>query len=452
MKKPILLISVFLVFATSVLSQAQQDTTNQVQAEQDTIADDENIKTGFSFGGVPALSYDADLGFLYGIILNVYHFGDGSNYPNYNHSLYLEWSRTTKGSGKNQLIFDSKKLIKGIRTTIELSYLTEQALNFYGFNGSNASLVEQYKDEMDPEYKSRLYYRHDRKYFLARFDFQGNIIGKKLRWMAGYSHVRNYASTLDVAKLNKGKTDSELLPDSTTLYDDYVAWGVIPEDEKEGGVENQIKAGLIYDTRDNEANPMKGIWEEVMFLTVPSFLGNEHYYTKLILTHRQYFTIIKKKMNFAYRVSYQPKIYGNIPFYSLPFTQSTFRVRDGLGGSKTLRGIYRNRIVGDDLFFANFELRWKFLQTVIAKQNFYIAFFPYLDAGMVTKNHDIDISQVPIERQNEFGTETDNLHLAYGAGLAFALNDNFIINTTYGMSNNVSDGRNSLYITLNFLF
>ena len=452
MTKISILVLIFTITGISLFAQVQPDTTAQNQTKQDTTAEEENIKTGLSFGAVPALSYDSDLGFLYGIILNLYHFGDGSNYPNYNHSLYIEWSRTTKGSGKNQIIFDSKKLIKGIRTTVELSYLTEKSLDFYGFNGSNAMFIKQYTDETDPKYKSRLYYRHDRKYLRARFDFQGNITGEKLRWMAGYSHIRNYAETIDVDNLNKGKDDSDTLPHVNTLYDDYVKWGVIPEDEKDGGVENQIKAGLIYDTRDNEANPMKGIWEEIMFVTVPSFLGNKHYYTKLILTHRQYLTIIKKKMNFAYRLSYQPKIYGDIPFYSLPFVQSTFRVRNGLGGSKTLRGIYRNRIVGDDFLFANFEVRWKFLETVVAKQNFYIAFFPYLDAGMLTKNHNIDISNVPNDRLDEFGTGNDNLHLAYGAGLAFALNHNFIVNVTYGMSNNVGDGRNSLYITLNFLF
>lgn len=452
MKKISLIISFFVIFASPILAQLQQDTTAQNTTQQDTTAKKENIKTGLSPGGVPALSYDADMGFLYGIILTLYDFGDGSNYPNHDHSVYLEWSRTTKGSGKNQLIFDSKKLIKGIRTSLELSYFTEKALDFYGFNGSNASFIQQYTNESDLEYKSRLYYRHDRKYLLARFDFQGNLKGEKLRWIAGYSHVRNHAETIDVDNLNKGKDDSDTLPHVNTLYDDYVDWGVIPEDEKDGGIENQIKVGLIFDTRDNDANPMKGIWEEAMLVTVPSFLGNKHHYTKLVLTHRQYFTIIKKKMNFAYRVSYQPKLFGEIPFYSLPFTQSTFRVRDGLGGAKTLRGIYRNRIVGDDFLFANFEVRWKFIETIIAKQNFYIAFYPYLDAGMVTKNHEIDISQVPAERLSEFGTGNDNLHLAYGAGLAFALNHNFIVNVTYGMSNTVSDGRNSLYVTLNFLF
>jgi hypothetical protein len=189
-----------------------------------------------------------------------------------------------------------------------------------------------------------------------------------------------------------------------------------------------------------------------MIVTVPSFLGNKHSYSKLIINHHQYFTIIKRKMNFAYRLSYQPKIYGEIPFYSLPFVQSAVRVRDGLGGSKSLRGIYRNRIVGNDFVFANFELRWKFFQKVILNQNFYMAIFPFLDAGMVTKEYNIDTTNVPLYRQDEFNAGKESLHLSYGTGLALVLNDNFIVNVTYGLSNTVYDGRNSLYITLNFLF
>ena len=71
---------------------------------------------------------------------------------------------------------------------------------------------------------------------------------------------------------------------------------------------------------------------------------------------------------------------------------------------------------------------------------------------MVTKKYDIDLTNVPLERKPEFEAGKESLHYSYGAGLAFAMNDNFIVNVTYGMSSTVYDGRNSLYITLNFLF
>ena len=86
--------------------------------DQDTVKNKkkEKIKTGFSLGGVPVVAYDADIGFKYGALVNLYWFGDGSRYPMYDHSVYLEWSRTTKGNGINQITYDTDKLIPGIRS------------------------------------------------------------------------------------------------------------------------------------------------------------------------------------------------------------------------------------------------------------------------------------------------------------------------------------------------
>ena len=79
--------------------------------DSDTIssAKEEKVKTGFSLGGVPVVAYDADIGFKYGALVNFYWFGDGSRYPMYDHSLYLEWSRTTKGNGINQITYDQER-------------------------------------------------------------------------------------------------------------------------------------------------------------------------------------------------------------------------------------------------------------------------------------------------------------------------------------------------------
>jgi len=80
--------------------------------ESDTISSSrgEKIKTGFSLGGVPVVAFDSDIGFKYGALVNLYWFGDGSRYPLYDHSVYLEWSRTTKGNGINQITYESDKL------------------------------------------------------------------------------------------------------------------------------------------------------------------------------------------------------------------------------------------------------------------------------------------------------------------------------------------------------
>ncbi|MCD4769041.1 MAG: hypothetical protein K8R35_02595, partial [Bacteroidales bacterium] len=108
------------------------------------IAQEENIKTGWNLGALPAVSYNTDLGFQYGAFMNLYHYGDGANYPAYNHSLYFEVSRYTKGSSTYRFMYDSDVLIPGISLTTDLSYLTDAAFDFYGFNGYKAVYNESF--------------------------------------------------------------------------------------------------------------------------------------------------------------------------------------------------------------------------------------------------------------------------------------------------------------------
>ena len=149
----------FLAISTISLSLFGQET--------DTVSSSsgEKIKTGFSLGGVPVVAYDSDIGFKYGALVNLYWFGDGSRYPLYDHSVYLEWSRTTKGNGINQITYESDKLLPGIRSLFEASYLTEKALDFYGFNGYQAVYDLDFEEEgMDQHgFANRLYYRHSRQ-------------------------------------------------------------------------------------------------------------------------------------------------------------------------------------------------------------------------------------------------------------------------------------------------
>jgi hypothetical protein len=416
-----------------------------------TIKKKEKMKKGWNFGAVPALGFDSDIGIQYGVVSNIYHYGNGDIYPRYKHSIYAEWSRTTKGSGINLIKYDSEYLIPKIRFNAELGYFTEQALYFYGFNGYQAFYNADYENKNSAAYKSKMFYRVDRKLTRIKFDFEGSLVERKLRWLLGYTYFNNKIRRVNFSQLNKGRSSSDQLKDTTLLYDDYVQWGIIPEDQKNGGVTNFVKIGLIYDTRDNEPNPMKGIWTEAMLWTAPSFIDNRFPFTKFILTHRQYFTLKKEVLNLAYRVSYQARIAGDIPFYMLPFIYNSTIIRDGLGGGKTIRGVLRNRIVGDDLLYGNLEVRWKFLRMVKFNQNFYFALVAFTDAGMVTGKYKFNTTNPEAMAYLRQGAN-ERLHQSVGLGMYAAMNQNFIVSCNYGVATDSRDGNSGLYIGLDFLY
>jgi outer membrane protein assembly factor BamA len=296
----------------------------------------------------------------------------------------------------------------------------------------------------------------DRSMLRLRSNFQGKIIGRKLRWFAGVAHYNLGFDSVDITRLNKGKEGDKLLPDVDGLYDLYVKQGIIPADQAKGGAVTNLSVGLVADTRDNEPNPNRGIWSEAMFIASPGFLWNDNPYYKFVVSHRQYFTILPNTLTFAYRLNYQTSLGSNpMPWYMLNYTFSTFDDREGLGGSKTLRGILRNRVVGEGFALGNFELRWKFAKFEFLKQNWYLALSPFVDVARITKPY----AYPETFKDTPFYGTPDSWHLSYGAGLHIALNQNFIVAVDYGMAANngtkdalKNDGKKGLYIGLDFLF
>ena len=451
MKRPILLIFVLSGFMLL------QNTANAQEEKEKKVA---KTPTGLSFGGLPTISFDADMGFQYGALGSVYDYGDGTIYPSYRQMMKVEISRYTKGSGTNQLFYDAKNLLPHhLRLTADLSYLTEKALDFYGFNGYQSRYLKELTDENSQDYITRVFYKDLRKMFRFTADLQGQLAGEHLHWLAGFGVMNMKMGRVDFNAINKNKNDEDKLTDTTTLFDNYVAWGIISNAEKDGGSANFLKAGVVYDTRDNEANPMKGMWSEALITYAPKFLFNTEFsYAKLVLIHRQYFTIIKDKLSFVYRLGYQGTIGGTAPFFMQPYMLSSYSSitkTDGLGGAKTLRGIMRDRVVGDGIAYGNVEVRWKFLKTHVGKQNIYCALNGFSDFGMVVKQVKFDKSKISTEDQAkyfDFSFEKDKLHPSVGAGLRIALNENFILAIDYGFATNKQDGLKGLYINVGNLF
>lgn len=445
-----------LIFIGTHFLVSAQDVDQKKQKE-------EKIKTGFNFGALPVVAYDSDLGFEYGALANLYFYGDGSRYPMYNHSIYLEASRYTKGSGIYRLYYDTDRLLKNIRTRFDIAYLPDEKMDFFGFNGYEAVYNPEWADpdEAEDVYKTSAFYNYRRQLFRMSLNLEGKLTGEKIRWTAGIAHYNFTTGSIRTGKLD--------LPDTTSLYNHYIDWGIIPEDQAKGGNVQYVKVGTVYDSRDNEPNPMRGIWTELVVRVAPSFLGNEDYgHAKLAITHRQYFTLIEKDLSFAYRLGYQGTLWGDAPWYAQPVLATSVlkgATNQGLGGSKTLRGILRHRVVGDHVAYGNFEFRWKVVRFRFLKENYwYIGLNGFLDAGMVLKGVDIDYDEVKARMDDDpyfdpvddfddfFNPDEESVHLSAGAGIRFVMNQNFVVAVDFGKAFNKQDGNTGLYIGLNYLF
>lgn len=404
----------------------------------------QKIKKGLGFGAIPAVSFDSDLGFQYGAVVNLYHYGDGSRFPKYDHSLYMEWSRFSKGTGINRIMYDSEKLIPKVRTTVDMTYMTDKMMDFYGFNGYQTI----YDDNLSKS--TRHFYKNERNMFRVKADFQGSFGESKFGWVAGYTFYNFAIDTVNINKLG--------LPSVTggTLFQRYIKNGLISATEANGGSLNYLKLGLKYDSRDQRACPMKGIWTEAVIQTAPGFV-NEFAHTKFALIHRQYFTLAKD-ISLAYRIDYQTTL-GNshVPFYAQPLLITSFltaSTNQGLGGKNSLRGILRNRIVGDAVGFGNFEFRYKFVRFEWLKQNFYVGTNIFFDSGMIINPIEIPTSLTATEKSELYlnDYESGKLHSSAGIGLKIGWNENFIISADYGKAFNKQDGNSGMYIGLNYLF
>ena len=452
----------------------------------------EIIKTGTNFGPLPVVAFDADRGFQFGALLNLYNFGNGDTYPNPKSTWYFEASAYTKESTINSYKFivnyDNKTLIPGVRMSICSGYYKDAALDFYGFNGYQSNydmgLVEKniiFSDDKAGEKlqnkfdnKGKLpkgFYRHGRDLIKIKADFTGEIL-KNFYWEAGYSFSWTKTQQFDP----KGYTvfPGTNLGDGyvgTSLFDLYKAWGIIPEDQADGGIVSALKAGLMYDSRDIENNPTKGIWAEAHVIAAPEWLGTSDGHYKYCATFRHYVPIIKDgKLTFAYRIAYQGTFGNNSPWYTLPFytNMGPKADNDGFGGYRTVRGLMLNRVQGLDVGFYNAEFRWRFVDFKLFNQNIAFALSAFTDGAHVFRGYDMKFTDEakaklllkdPVTGAAKAALydkfvfdRKDGFHASAGGGLRFIMNQNFIVAFEYARCFNKQDGNGAFYINTGFLF
>ena len=420
-----------------------------------------HVRTGWNFGVLPSVAFDADLGFQYGALTNIYYFGDGSTYPEYLHSFYAEAAYTTKHFGIFRTSYDSKYLIPNHRLSVDLTYLPDQMCDFYGFNGYQSGYNATYSNQEDPAYISRAFYKYRRDLFRFSADLQGEI-HKPWYWNVGLGVLHFNVGSVDVDRLNKyTRHEEDYLPDTVTLFDYYVNNGYIRPGEAIGGTHPYLHGGVTYDTRDRLQNPTRGIHADA-FLTYYVGLGamSDYNNVKFNASWRQYITLVPKRLTFAYRLGAQLNIAGESPFYLNTSLNQLYMQRvvyEGLGGANSVRGIMRNRILAPGVAFANVELRTQLFSFKVGKNMFYVGLNPFVDAGMVVQPYDNVVSDPHTINPNVGSWDTSRLyepHFSGGCGLKLAMNDNFVLSIDWATAFDKQDNGkvSNLYIKMGYMF
>ena len=399
------------------------------------------IRTGWTFGILPSVGYDADKGFQYGVLSNVYDFGDGSAYPDYIHSLYFEAAYTTKRSGLFRFAYDSKYLIPKHRLNIDVSYLPDALCDFYGYNGYQSVYNGGWARKKSDDYVSRAFYKSQRDLFRFVTDI---------------------------------KKPENMLPDVDGLYDKYVKWGILSPAEANGGWHPFVHGGISFDNRDRQQNTKKGMNAE-FFLTYYAGFGEDKEANSLIFnaSFRHFVPVYKDIITFAYRLATQLDVAGDAPFYLNNYYNNIFIQRvlyEGLGGGNTNRGILRNRISAKSYAFANVEFRFQICKFDIGKEHFFIGLNPFVDMGLILQPYRLDRNTIldNIE-QNDPDFDPGNLsdyivfddsknvyrpHFSGGIGLKLMMNDNFVLSVDWAapFDKRDNDGMANIYVKVGYMF
>ena len=415
--------------------------------------EEKEMKTGWSLGVLPTATYSVDNGFQAGAFGDIYYYGDGKTYPDPLHKISWEGSYFTHSHRMRlYLAYDSKYLIPNMRVNASVTYMTDPLYSIWGFNGAAATQnydVWGNRDMTTLAGGNVNYYGMSREMLRILANFQGRITDN-LNWAAG---VNFWKWNLGAMKDNGVEVNGnkQFYDTNATLYNFLATSGVLSDEEKNGGLALELNAGLVYDTRDIEAAPNKGIWAEAYLNG--NFVGQP--YLKACAYFRQYISIPVPipagNPVFAYRLAWQHTIAGETPLCMIqnnPLLVQRNMISEGFGSSNTIRGLRENRILAEGMAWANTELRIKLVKFTLANQYFYIAVNPFFDAGIITKPYKADAlakiaapdGKVYDPVFNTLTGTTDPIYdpdkvnyLVYsgGAGLKIAMNQNFIVSADF---------------------
>ena len=369
----------------------------------------QNPPKGWELLALPAINFNSDEGFGYGALVEAYNYGAGSSA--YRFTVQPTLFLTTRGRRDITVFLDAPRLLgNGWRFDAFLGHEQELAAPYYG--RGNATIEDDaLAGDADP-----YYYRYGRTRARVFANVQRPIGGSRARLLVG-------AGVADV------KTDVTPFDSGTTLLASELAGGPAPR-----GTVSYVRTGIVYDSRDREIGSRSGWWNELLVQRIDRGLGASQSYTRATLSARRYVPI-GERLTTASRLIVQ-QTSGNVPIYDLATVQTSYRQEEGLGGSRMLRGIPKNRVMGKGLVLLNNELRWRAMDFSLRGKSSALMLSTFVDAGRVWAES---------IRANEIARD---LWTGYGGGVRLALGPSSVIAVDVGRSSTATQ----IYIGLGYAY
>ncbi len=280
----------------------------------------EDRSTDFRIG--PVISYNSDDGFILGGGPILYKFGLYVKPYVYRMSLLGSYAFGAK-SYSIKYTGDSYSIIKGARIFLDVQKTELGITRFFGLGNETG---------LNKDLDNNGYYKVGQEliYISPNFEFP---VQKKIKF--SFSPFYKY---------------------SDVSYNQNTFLGQIPSTYGIGGIKFAgIKSSLKYDSRDNEQEPYKGIFAQVLGGYTPNIFKNNFGFSKAGFDIRAYAsTDTVRGITFAIRTA-GGKVWGTFPFYESMF----------LGGENSLKGYSRERFAGDGVLLAQSEVRFRLFRTNI---------------------------------------------------------------------------------------
>jgi hypothetical protein len=423
---------VFLFANIVSFSQTPTDTLRKLPfaiAKEKKLPDDElaDKKEGLYVTGIPDISSDPINGFGYGGEGSLFFNGKKSDpffaYTPYRAELSVALFNTTRNAREAKLVLDVPYIFNTKwRLRTEAAYEINPNFLYFGNTEKSLDPLSYYPDNnpSNPLVNNVSYSRYEgsltgnRKEFntytkteaVLNVSIERSFMEGKLRTLLGY----------EIAQIDI----TTPLNDSSSVHKDFIAGKI------KGYGTNTIsllQLGLIYDTRDLETDPTRGVFAEFTHEISSKALASKYNFSKSFFHINGYcplFPTVFKRMILCGSLGLGIT-QGNAPFFEYPDVWSSEGDIDGLGGGKTLRGFKQGRFAGPVMQFADIELRYKFAQLKFLKQNFAFSAVPFFDTGAIWDSPD------------RIG-EWENLRYSEGLGLRIAWNVNTILRFDYAIS------------------